>query len=80
MEKLYYPDLDNIGRKCKFWGIGKTALTCAFPKAELYGRHDCQGTIDAVCLYLRNGDWLDGLTIQQIDDASQRAPVGQSDA
>lgn len=50
-----YPTDRNLGRDCLYWGLGGIAASCCFPKAELQGRKTCGGSIDDVCLYIKDG-------------------------
>lgn len=70
----FYPDEANLGKNCRFWNIGSTAMACAFPKAEMEGRRSCEGVIDDVCLYLKNGRRPKSLTEEQIREIKTRAP------
>jgi hypothetical protein len=50
-----YPNEDNLGKECLYWGLGGVATGCCFPKLELEGRQTCGGIIDDVCLYVKDG-------------------------
>jgi hypothetical protein len=68
----YYPKEENLGGNCSFWDLGR--LACSFPKAEMEGRRSCEGIIDDVCLYLKNGRRPSSLTDEQILEIKTRAP------
>lgn len=55
-----------------FWDLGR--LACSFPKAEMEGRRSCEGVIDDVCLFLKDGRTPPSLSQQQIDEIRLRAP------
>jgi hypothetical protein len=70
----FYPAERNLGRDCEFWAVGGVAVGCCFPKAEMSGRTSCEGVIDDVCLFLKNGRHPDSLTEQQIIELKTRMP------
>lgn len=51
-KEAFYPREENLGNECRFW---TEASGCVFPKAEMEGRRSCEGIIDDVCLYLKDG-------------------------
>jgi hypothetical protein len=51
----FYPTEENLGKECKYWGLGETAVNCCFPKIQLQGRTTCLGIIDDVCLRVKDG-------------------------
>ena len=53
--ELSHPNVENLGKACRFWNLGGIATDCCFPKAELEGRTTCGGTVDDVCLYVKAG-------------------------
>lgn len=57
---------------CSFWDLGY--LACSFPKAEMEGRRSCEGIIDDVCLFLKNGRRPPSLTDLQILEIKTRPP------
>ena len=75
MEKreTYYPKVDNLGENCEFWD---NQHGCWYPKAEMMGRMSCDGIIDPVCIYLKDGIKVEGfdLTEEQITELKTKAP------
>lgn len=67
-----YPKEENLGSNCLFWGLG--SLACSFPKAEMKGRRSCEGIIDDVCLFLKDGRKPSSLTDAEIAEIKTRAP------
>jgi len=53
-EKLY-PCAENLGKDCKFWRSNPDKMECSFPNAKMNGRQDCEGLIDDICLFLKDG-------------------------
>lgn len=51
----YHPSEANIGEHCLYWKLGGIATNCCYPKLELNGRSTCNGVIDDVCLYMKDG-------------------------
>lgn len=87
MTEKSYPSERNLGRNCKFWRgiavdqseqLGVLAVGCHFPKAEMEGRLSCEGIIDDVCLYLKNGRPPKSLSTEQIDEIRLRIPHGNN--
>lgn len=81
--KKFYPSVENLGKNCEFWQgvdiegkrtMGRLAIGCQFPKAEMEGRLSCEGIIDDVCLYLKNGRRPRSLTEEQIFEIKTRIP------
>ncbi|HSX46852.1 MAG TPA: hypothetical protein VLF87_02600 [Patescibacteria group bacterium] len=69
----FYPKEENLGKNCSFWG--KTALAgCDFPKMELQGRTSCEGIIDDVCLWVKDGREVVSLTHEQQVEIKTRVP------
>jgi hypothetical protein len=66
----FYPNEVNLGCNCTFWDLG--SMACVFPKAELQGRHSCEGIIDDVCLYRKNGRTPASLSSEQILEIKTR--------
>lgn len=58
--------------------LGNIATGCIYPKYEMEGRVSCEGIIDDVCLYLKNGRIPKSLTEQQINEIRLRIPNGQN--
>jgi len=50
----FYPKEENLGRNCQYWGT-LNIVGCDFPKMELRGRTSCEGIVDDVCLYVKDG-------------------------
>lgn len=59
----FRPTEANLGNTCVFWNNFRG---CTFPKAEMIGRVTCEGIIDDVCLYRKDGRIPPSLTEQQI--------------
>jgi len=74
----FYPKEENLGKNCRFWDMGMVALACGFPKAEMAGRRSCEGIIDDVCLFLKDGRHPASLTLAQIIEIKFKPP-GLSD-
>ncbi|MBC7943141.1 hypothetical protein H7X68_01430 [Candidatus Saccharibacteria bacterium] len=70
----FNPEEKNLGKNCRYWDIGSVALTCAFPKVQLEGRRSCEGIIDDVCLFVKDGRPAKSLTLVQIIDIKFRMP------
>lgn len=79
-----YPTEQNLGKECSFWqgvdlrdttDIGRLAVGCFFPKAEMEGRLSCEGIVDDVCLFLKDGRKPTSLTSEQIDEIRSRIPL-----
>ncbi|MEO8105596.1 MAG: hypothetical protein ABI602_04665 [Candidatus Saccharibacteria bacterium] len=74
MSERFYPTEENLGENCVFWNVGQMAMACAFPKAELEGRRSCEGIIDDVCLFVKDGRRPIGLNEAQIIEIKTRIP------
>jgi hypothetical protein len=79
MEKSY-PEESNLGHDCMFWqgidesvSLGRVAMGCFFPKAELEGRLSCEGIVDDICLLLKDGRVPSRLTLEQILEIRSKA-------
>jgi len=70
--KNRWPTEKTIGEECIFWG-GRD-IGCIFPKKEMYGRESCRGSVDEVCLALKNGRPPESLTPEQILELKTRVP------
>jgi hypothetical protein len=70
----FYPKEANLGKNCQFWSIGGLAAGCCFPKAEIQGRRSCEGIVDDVCLFLKDGRPPASLSKTQADEIKMRAP------
>ena len=86
-EEKQYPSEENLGHNCLFWQgveitpsrkLGTVAVGCFFPKAEMEGRLSCEGMIDDVCLFLKNGRKPHSLTPEQIMEIRTRIPLGDN--
>lgn len=69
--KVFYPSEENIGKNCLFWKIRKG---CAFPKKQIKGRRSCEGIIDDVCLFIKDGRPPKSLTPEQLLELKLRIP------
>ncbi len=69
----FYPIEENLGKNCVFWCLGGQ-IACGFPKVNLEGRTKCEGMIDDVCLYIKDGRQPSSLTEEQIIELKTRAP------
>lgn len=70
-----FPAEANLGRNCLFWSNGDSLpYGCAYPKAELMGRLSCEGMIDDVCLFMKDGRLPRSLTVEQIVELKTRPP------
>lgn len=63
-DEHYYPKEETLGRDCTFWDLGR--LACSYPKVEMENRRSCEGIIDDVCLFLKNGRHPSSLSEAQI--------------
>ena len=70
----FYPKEVNLGSDCLYWCLGGLASGCSFPKAELEGRRSCEGIIDDVCLFVKNGREPRSLSDEQMIEIKTRAP------
>jgi hypothetical protein len=80
----FYPTEKDLGKDCIFWQsidtesekhVGVVAVGCFFPKAEMEGRLSCEGIIDDVCLYLKDGRIPKSLTEEQLSELQRRIPI-----
>ncbi len=78
MHERAYPKLENLGRNCLYWQVGGLATACCFPKAELEGRRSCEGLIDDVCLFMKDGTEPTSLTDEQIASLKTTLPTSTS--
>lgn len=69
-----YPKEVNLGRDCLYWCLGGIASGCCFPKVELEGRRSCEGIVDDVCLFIKDGRRPSSLTDSQMVELKTRAP------
>jgi hypothetical protein len=69
----FYPTEENLGRNCKYWAV-LGAIGCDYPKAELQGRLSCDGIIDDVCLFVKDGRKPSSLTDEQLIEIKTRVP------
>lgn len=74
MTERFYPGPENLGENCKFWGLNGPVVGCNFPKAELMGRLSCEGIIDDVCLFIKDGRPAPSLTEKQMQEIKTTAP------
>lgn len=51
----FFPQEQNLGRYCQFWNFKGRLKGCNYPKAEMEGRLSCEGVIDEMCLFLKDG-------------------------
>jgi hypothetical protein len=69
--KKFYPAEENLGQECMWWN---NQIGCTFPKAEMEGRRSCEGIIDNLCLYLKDGRRSDSIPEELIFEIKTRAP------
>ncbi len=67
----FYPSEESLGQDCRFWDA---VLGCRFPKMEMQGRRSCEGVIDDVCLFLKDGRHPKSLTEKQRMELKTRLP------
>jgi hypothetical protein len=66
MSERFYPTEESLGKNCFFWQqLGELGLGCTFPKAELQGRTSCEGIVDDVCLWVKDGRPPKSITREQ---------------
>lgn len=79
--EVFPPTERNIGQECEFWQgvqrdrtkkMGYLAVGCKFPKFEIEGRLSCEGIIDDVCLYVKNGILVKSLNKQTVEEVRNR--------
>jgi hypothetical protein len=87
MNDRYYPSEKNLGKDCEFWQslegnaqqrLVNVAMGCIFPKYEMEGRVSCEGIIDDVCLYLKDGRMPKSLTEEQLNEIRFKIPDGNN--
>ena len=67
----FWPTEKTIGKNCRFWS---QEFGCIFPKKEMEGRRSCEGIVDDVCLFLKNGRRPKSLTPEQLLELRTRVP------
>lgn len=70
----FYPSDENLGKNCIFWDLNGRVAGCNFPKAQMQGRTSCEGVVDTVCLYLKDGRRPESLTEEQIRELKLNLP------
>lgn len=87
MSEKFYPKEENLGKDCRFWQgldtdgkhpLARIAIGCTFPRYEMEGRLSCEGIVDDVCLYLKDGRIPSSLSQEQIDEIRFRIPDGDN--
>ena len=87
MHERFYPKEENLGKDCLYWqgldtggkhSLARFAIGCMFPKYEMEGRLSCEGIVDDVCLYLKDGRRPSSLSQDQIDEIRFRIPDGDN--
>ena len=87
VQERSYPSGETLGKECQFWQsfeddarkrLSEIATGCIFPKYEMEGRTSCEGIIDDVCLYLKEGRSPKSLTQEQIDEIRFKIPDGNN--
>lgn len=71
--ETYYPSEENLDRNCVFWDA-EGSCRCMLTKAELIGRTSCEGVVDDVCLFLKDGRRPSSLTQEQQLELRTRMP------
>ena len=71
MTSEHYPKEANLGKDCLYWDVD---AGCTFPKVEIQGRRSCEGVIDDVCLFIKDGRLPQSLTEDQIAELRTRKP------
>ena len=69
--EVFYPKEENLGKNCQYW---TQEFGCIFPKKEMEGRRSCEGIVDDVCLFLKNGRTPKSLTPDQMLEFRTRIP------
>lgn len=72
-----YPLETTLGEECMYWRL-EDSVGCHFPKAQMVGRVSCEGIIDDVCLYLKDGRQPASLSPQQLVELKTRIPGTQN--
>lgn len=67
----FYPKAENLGKNCKYWDNREG---CLYPKVEMEGRRSCEGVVDDVCLFIKDGRTPQSLTPDQILKIKIRIP------
>jgi len=71
----FSPTEENLGQNCLYWRVvGGIASACRYPKAALEGRRSCEGIIDDVCLFVKDGRRPTSLSEDQIIEIKTRPP------
>lgn len=70
----FYPSEENLGKTCLFWDLFGGFTGCNFPYVQMEGRVSCEGLIDDVCLFLKDGRRPKSLTEEQIRELKIRIP------
>lgn len=70
----FYPSEENLGENCRYWDMKGRFTGCNFPKAQMEGRFSCEGIIDDVCLFLKNGRIPKSLTEEEIINLKFHSP------
>ena len=76
----FRPNEENLGKDCLFWRgiddaviLGRVAMGCFYPRAEMEGRLSCEGIVDDICLLLKDGRVPSRLTLEQIVEIRSKA-------
>lgn len=73
----FYPQPKNLGKNCSFWNVSGV-LACSFPKLELQGRTSCEGIVDDVCLFVKDGRVVTSMTPGQQQVIRTQVPTVDS--
>ena len=73
MTEKFYPSEQNLGKNCKFWNLSGRFAGCNFPRVQMEGRTSCEGMVDEVCLYLKDGRMPNEKSID-VDNLKLRPP------
>ena len=73
-KEKFYPTEDNLGKDCEFWSPDPQNLRCIFPKVNMEGRTSCEGIIDDMCLYLKDGRRSPNISEDQIRELKLNPP------
>ncbi len=74
MSRDFYPREETLGENCMFWHLDEPLIGCCFPKAELMGRLSCEGIIDDVCVFIKDGRKASSLSEEQMLQIKTRVP------
>lgn len=55
MTERFYPNEQNLNKNCRSWDLNGRFAGCNYPKAEMEGRTSCEGLVDDMCLWLKDG-------------------------